>query len=395
MYRLYQQLKNIYHFIQAQAWRAYYGWPDRKLKIYGVTGTNGKTTTCYVLAGILREAYGRKRVGMLSTVAFWIGEEEEFNKTKMTTLDSRLVFRNLKRMAGKGVEQAVVEMTSHALDQNRLSGIELDGAIILNIEREHLDYHGTMEEYAKAKGKIIDYLKPNVPLVVKGDDELIGKIVESRHGLSIIRFTAEQAKEVVTPLAGEWNKENVLAASLLAGAVGVDEEAIGRGVDSIKGVPGRMEWIGLNNQFPRVLIDYAVTPDALERLYRYVKEKTSGRIFAVLGAAGLRDRGKRPLMARAVASFADEIVLTREDPWTESEEQIFSDLEKGLSDSPVKWQRIVDRKEALRYVIGKARADDVIVVTGKGAERGMAIGRKIIAWNDKEVIQQLFVELKA
>ena len=184
--RLYQQLKNIYHFGQAQAWRAYYGWPDQKLKIYGVTGTNGKTTTCYVLAGILSEAYGRKKVGMLSTVAFWIGEEEEVNKTKMTTLDSRLVFENLKKMVDKGVEQVALEVTSHALDQNRLSGIKLDGAIILNMAREHLDYHGTMEEYARVKGKVINYLKPKAPLIVKGDDELISKVVGSKDA---IRFT--------------------------------------------------------------------------------------------------------------------------------------------------------------------------------------------------------------
>ena len=383
MRRLYQQIKNIYHFVQAQVWRAYYGWPDLKLKIYGVTGTNGKTTTCYVLASILREAYGRKQVGMLSTVAFWIGEKEEVNETKMTTLDSPLVFKNLKRMVEQGVEQAVIEMTSHALDQNRLAGIKLDGAILLNIEREHLDYHGTMEEYVAAKGKIIGYLKPNAPLVAKGDDELIEKSLESRHASNAIRFTGEQAREVITPLPGDWNKENVLAASLLAGAVGVNEEAVRRGVDLIKGVPGRMERVG------PVLIDYAVTPDALERLYKHVKERATGKIFAVLGAAGLRDRGKRPLMSRAVALFADEIVLTREDPWTESEEQIFNDLEKGLSDSQVKWQRIVDRREALKYVLEKAQASDVIVVTGKGAEKGMAIGKRIIPWNDKEVIRQL------
>jgi UDP-N-acetylmuramoyl-L-alanyl-D-glutamate--2,6-diaminopimelate ligase len=388
--RLYQQLKNFYHFGQAHAWRTYYAWPDRKLKIYGVTGTNGKTTTCYVLAGILGEAYERKKAGMLSTVAFWIGEEEEINKTKMTTLDSRFVFKNLRRMVNKGVEQVAFEVTSHALDQNRLSGIRLDGAIILNMAREHLNYHGTMEEYAKAKGKIVEYLKPEAPLVIKGDDELIEKAIKAPKA---IRFTSLQAKEVITPLSGEWNKENVLAASLLARAVGVDEGAIERGVDLMKEVPGRMEWINLNNQLPRVLIDYAVTPDALQRLYGHVKKRVSGRIFAVLGAAGLRDRGKRPLMTQAVAKYADEIVLTREDPWTEPEKQIFNDLEKGLNDSRVKWQRIVDRKEALKYVLKKAQAGDVVVVTGKGAEKGMAIGNKIIPWNDKEVIQQLFIEL--
>ncbi len=388
---VYQQLKNVYHLIQAHAWRGYYGWPDQKLKVYGVTGTNGKTTTCYILAGILSEAYGREKVGMLSTVAFWIGEEEEINKTKMTTLDSRLVFKNLKRMVDKGVEQVAIEVTSHALDQNRLSGIKLDGAIILNIAREHLDYHGTMEEYAKAKGKILDYLKPKAPLVVKGDDELIRGIVKSK---SAIRFSLEQAREVKTPLSGEWNKENVLAASLLAKALSIDEGAVKRGVDGVKGVPGRMEWVETDSQRARVLIDYAVTPDALQRLYKQIREEASGKIFAVFGVAGLRDRGKRPLMTRAVAKYADEIVLTREDPWTEPEEQIFNDLEKGLSGLSVKWQRIVDRKEALKYALGKARAGDVVVVTGKGAEKGMAIGKEIIPWNDKEVIEQLIVELK-
>ena len=154
--RTWQQLKNVYHFFQAHWWRVCFGWPGRGMKIYGVTGTNGKTTTCYVLASILREAYGKDKVGMLTTVGIWLGNKEEINETKMTTTDSRKVYRYLKEMRESGVEQVVLEVTSHALDQNRLAGLRLDGAIILNIEREHLDYHETMEKYAAAKGKIVD-----------------------------------------------------------------------------------------------------------------------------------------------------------------------------------------------------------------------------------------------
>ena len=216
-------------------------------------------------------------------------------------------------------------------------------------------------------------------------------------------FTEEPAQGVSTPLPGDWNKENVLAASLLAEGVGVSGEAVRQGVLAVRQVPGRMEWVRLNDQFPmtndqlpRVLIDYAVTPGALDRLYEYVRGalrqaqgSQDGRIIAILGAAGRRDRGKRPSMARAVARYADEIVLTREDPWAEDEEQIFSDLEKGLVGSAIPWRRIVDRREAIAYCLQKARQGDVVVVTGKGAERGMGVGKKIISWSDKKIVLEL------
>jgi UDP-N-acetylmuramoyl-L-alanyl-D-glutamate--2,6-diaminopimelate ligase len=233
-------------------------------------------------------------------------------------------------------------------------------------------------------------------------------------------------------------------------AAGVPEQAIKRGIDAVKSVPGRMDWI---EGEPRVLIDYAVTPDALERLYKDVRQQTRGKVYAVLGACGMRDRGKRPDMARVVAQYADELVLTREDPWTEDEEQIFADLEKGLlgeagvestgreetarslstslyalfarprpvppaggraeiNDSrtahygaklrPVSsrlamnksfWKRIVDRREAIKYCLEKAGPEDVVVITGKGAETGMAVGKKVVPWNDKAVVLELFEEL--
>lgn len=388
--RYWQQAKNIYHVCQAFWWRAWYRFPDRGLTVYGVTGTNGKTTTCYIVANILGAAYGRENVGMLTTVAFWIGKQEEFNETKMTTMKSRTMFRYLAAMKERGVQYAVLEFTSHALDQSRVYGVQLAGAIITNISREHLDYHRTMSEYVAAKGKIVAWLADSAPLVGKQDDVLVATILAraAEQGIKVLKFTAEQAVTVLTPLRGAVNKENVLAAQLLMNAVGIDDTAITKGIAATTGVPGRMEWLALPNGV-RAVIDYAVTPDALERLYKEILTQARGKVFGVLGAAGLRDRGKRPDMAAAVARHADEIILTREDPWAESEEQIFTDLEQGLKDSSVTWQRIPDRREALRYCLSRAQAGDTIVVTGKGAERGMGIGRKILPWNEREIILEL------
>lgn len=394
MNRLYQQLKNVYHLMQSLLWRVVYGSPDKGMRIFGVTGTNGKTTTSFLLAGILAQEYGAAHVGMLTTVAFRVGEKEEINETKMTTLPSRLVWQYLSRMKKVGVKAVVLEITSHALDQNRLYGIELDGGIVLNIEREHLDYHKTMEAYAAAKARIVMYLKGDAPLVGKGDDKRVEEILQhaEKRGHKVVRFTTEQAMSVTTALPGDVNKENALAASLLARAAGIKEESVTRGVMTVTNVPGRMETV-LSPQGFAVVIDYAVTPDSLERLYTFVRKQTKGKVYGVLGACGLRDRGKRPEMARVVKKYADFLAITREDPWTEPEEQIFGDLEKGLEKRDQSWKRIVDRKEALTYVISQAKAGDTVVVTGKGAETGMAIGKEIIPWREKEIVRDIIAKL--
>jgi UDP-N-acetylmuramoyl-L-alanyl-D-glutamate--2,6-diaminopimelate ligase len=388
--RIWQQFKNVFHWARAQWWRAYYCYPDKWLTLHGVTGTNGKTTTCYILAGILAEELGEERVGMLTTVAFRVGRDEEVNESKMTTLKSAVVMKYLRRMVDAGVEQAVVEVTSHALDQNRLAGLRFKTAVITNIAREHLDYHRTMAEYAEAKAKIGRKLESDGALIGKGDDPLVSLMLKQakRRGVLVKEWTAAEAREIATPLLGEVNKENAMAAKLAAEAIGVMVKNIQAGIEKVTTVPGRMEWMRKSGR-PAVLIDYAVTPDALERLYTDVKKETNGKIYAVLGACGLRDRGKRPLMAKVVAELADELILTREDPWTEDEEQIFNDLEKGLVDAKISWRRIIDRREAIKYCLERADEQDVIVVTGKGAETGMAIKHEVVPWSDKQVIAEL------
>ncbi len=390
-----QELKNAGHLIEAHLWRLLYGFPDTAMHVYGVTGTNGKTTTSYLLASMLEHAYGAHAVGMLTTVSFRIAGKEEFNTTKMTTLPSRKIFAYLARMKRAGVTHAVLEVTSHALDQHRIAGIRLDGAIILNVAREHLDYHKAMEQYASAKEKIVSYLKPGALLVGKQDDRYVRGMLDraEKKGRRVVRVTARDIERTDTPLSGSINKENAASAALLARAIGISDKMIYAGIAAVKSVPGRMEVIQAAQGFT-VIIDYAVTPDALERLYADVRRQAGNkRVLAILGAAGLRDRGKRPDMARAVAKYADRIVVTREDPWTESEEQIFSDLERGLTGiSREKWERIIDRKEAIATLLKGAQSGDFVVVTGKGAERGMAVGKEIIPWNDREVITQLLAD---
>lgn len=387
----YQQLKNIYHFLQAHWWRLYYRWPDRQLKLYGVTGTNGKTTTTIVLGSILRAAHGGEKVGLLSTEIFWFGSKEVPNETHMTSVDAAQVFRYLRDMVAHGVTHVALEMTSHALDQHRLAGLRLQGAIILNIAHEHLDYHKTMEEYARAKARIIDYVIPGGTVVVKKDDEWIEKILEWR-GLStgevVIGFTTADAKTVTTPLPGDFNQENVLAASLLAKAVGLSPEAIGRGVAAVKQVSGRVEWINLPNG-ARAVVDFALTPYSYERLFKYLRAETTGKLIGVFGAAGRRDKGKRPLITRAVAQYADEIVLTQDEPYDDPEEEIYQQLEAGLADTTIPWQRIPDRREAIKYAWQKSKAGDVVAVVGMGNYNARMVGDKKIPWNDKQVIYDL------
>jgi len=366
------------------------------MKIYGITGTNGKTTTAIVLGQILREEFGKQKVGLLSTEVFWLGDEEKKNETHMTTINSRQVYGYLKRMKAAGVRQVVLEMTSHALDQNRLAGVTLAGAIILNITHEHLDYHKTMKEYRRAKFKIVDYLKAGAPLIITSPlSPLLRK--ERGTGVRLIEFTSEQAQEVSTPLPGDFNKENVLAASLLAKEIGIKEEVIKLGISKVRQIPGRMEWIEfgtVKGGEAQVVIDFALTPDALDKLYKYLRNECKGKLIAVFGAAGRRDRKKRPVVARTVAAYADEIVITQDEPYDEPEEQIYRELEEGLKNTKVSWRRIEDRREAMSYAIRQAKAGDVVVVTGMGNFNSRGVGDKQIPWNDIEVAKELIKETR-
>ena len=437
-----QSIKNIYHLFQAVFANVWFGFPSRRLKVIGVTGTNGKTTTVQMIAKILEEAgfpvkpdgHGASKVAVASTINFKIGEREWVNATKLTTLSIFGLQKHLREAVKEGCDYAVIEITSHALDQNRAWGTDFDAAVITNITREHLDYHRTMEEYAKAKEKLfamlgkagksgkldkkISVVNLNMDFVEEflkyPADEKYGYCLrnqESRiknQGMNIVRaenikleidqsaFTILDSQFLIR-LPGEFNIENALAATCVGLSQNISLEKIAEALAKMKGVPGRMERIE-NDRGLEIIVDYAVTPDSLHKLYDYISKlkKEGSRIIAVFGACGERDRGKRPIMGRIIAKIADYVFITNEDPYNEDPQQIINEVFAGVSNyrkENMNTWRILDRREAIKKALQIAKSGDIVVVTGKGAEETMAIGNKMIPWNDPRIIREVLQKL--
>src|SRR3989339_1746360 len=425
-----QSIKNIYHLFQAILANVWYGFPSRKLKVIGVTGTNGKTTTCQMISKILEEA-GHK-VAMASTINFKIGDKEWVNDTKFTTFSSFKLQEFLKKAALAECEYIIVEVTSHSLDQNRAWGVKFDVAVITNISREHLDYHETMSKYRKAKEKLFamisrnkngaavvnlgmekaeeflkyeakekyGYFLENQKSPPKADQPLAEKIkfIEAKNielGIQNTKFQILETNFQLN-LPGEFNIENVLAATCAGLSQNIALPKISEALSKIKGVPGRMERIE-NDRGLEIIVDYAVTPDSLKKLYNYISmlKGEYTKVIAVFGSCGERDRGKRPIMGEVVARHTDFYVVTNEDPYNEDPQKIIDEVFAGVlkhkKENENSW-RIFDRREAIKKALQIAKRGDVVVVTGKGAEETMAVGDERIRWNDPKVIREVLSE---
>lgn len=401
-----KSLKNWYHFSQAVLACTWYGFPARKLSVIGVTGTNGKTTTTQFIARILVTA--GKKVAMASTINFQIGERQWVNASKFTTLSPWKLQQFLHDVVGEGCEYAVIETSSHALDQNRVWGIPYEIAVMTNVTREHLDYHETMSAYREAKRQLFLRAKQ---AVVNLDMEDPAFFFAPAPGKTLTYSTRDpQAQVLATDISldfkgtefvvdethfrlhipGLFNIENALAAIGVARLLEIDDSVASRALESVIGVPGRMELVP-NHMNADILIDYAVTPDAFEKLYASILPlKIPGsQIIHVFGACGERDRGKRPQMGEIASSFADIVILTNEDPFYEDPEQILDDIEQGIAKKRDKnYFRIFDRREAIRKALSLAEIGDIILVTGKGAEVTMALGDKRVPWSERQVIEE-------
>jgi UDP-N-acetylmuramoyl-L-alanyl-D-glutamate--2,6-diaminopimelate ligase len=424
-----QKLKNYYHFAQAVAANFWYGFPSKKIKVIGVTGTNGKTTTVQIITKILEEA-GFK-VAMASTINFKLNGKEEINKTKFTTLSAFAVQKFIMNAVLGGHDFVVLETSSHSLDQYRVWGVEYDTAVITNVTREHLDYHKTIEKYRKAK-KILFGKAKNIVVSLDMDkpEEFLDMDAENKYGYSIKNqesriknqdfykmIKAENIKldinksefiihnsQFLLNLPGKFNIENALAATCVGMIYDVKDEVIAQALEKIKGVPGRMEYVE-NDKDLNIIIDYAVTPDSLEKLYELITgfrdigsvgEDIKRRIIAVFGSCGERDRGKRPIMGEIISRVADYVIITNEDPYGEDPAQIMNELESGIKNHKLgkTYFKIMDRREAIKKALQLAKPGDFVIVTGKGAEETMAVsatGR--IPWNDKKVIQEVLREV--
>ena len=398
---------------------AWHDFPARRLTVVGVTGTDGKTTTCNLLYSILVAA-GR-RAGLVTTVNAVIGERVVDTGLHTTTPDAPDVQRYLAEMVAAGMEVAVLEATSHGLAQHRVSACDFDVAAVTNITHEHLDIHGSLKAYQQAKARLFQdltasYRKPGIPKVaiLNGDDasyDYLCRIAADRsityaihreadvRAMSVefapdlTRFVAQtpdSSFEVQTRLVGEFNVYNILAAIAVGVSQGLDNEIMQEGIRSMRGVVGRMERIDEGQDFAAI-VDFAHTPNALENALRTLRPMTAGRLIVVFGCAGLRDAEKRPLMGEIAGHLADVTVITAEDPRTEPlgaiMDQIATGAERAGARKGKDYHCIGDRAEAIALAVNLARAGDTVVVTGKGHEQSMCFGTVEYPWSDHEALR--------
>ena len=402
---------------------AYHGYPSRGLRLIGVTGTDGKTTTSTLIHAILQEMTGGK-AGLISTIAAEIGSTALDTGLHVTTPGAPATQAILVQIAANGLSDVVLEMTSHGLAQGRLNGVEVDAAVLTNVTHEHLDYHGSFEAYRAAKGRLFAMLgqsarKPGIPkvAVVNADDPSADYFAAFaadrviRYGLTagadmraadVVYTPAEtrfrlmldgrEVGEIRLRLAGAFNVANALAAIAVTWAYGASVEAIQRGLWAVEGVSGRMERIDEGQPF-LALVDFAHTPNALQKALAAARTMIgpAGRVITVFGSAGLRDREKRRLMAEAAARLANLSVFTAEDPRTESLDGILAIMaaaagSQGGIEGETFW-RVPDRGAALALACSLARPGDVVIACGKGHEQSMCFGDIEYPWDDREALR--------
>jgi UDP-N-acetylmuramyl-tripeptide synthetase len=385
------------------------GHPSRELKLVGITGTNGKTTTAYLVAAIV-EAAGES-VALVSTVEYRVAGERQ--ASLHTTPEASDLQRILRRAVESGCRVAVMESSSQALDLRRCDALRYEVAAFTNLTRDHLDYHGTMETYFDAKRRLFDGRLGEPPRVsvINADDEYGRRLSQelSSAGRRVLRFaieaeaevtargiefsmtgtrmllvTPEGEREVTSPLVGRPHVYNILTAAACAHALGLGLDAVVRALKTCGGAPGRFERVEHEGDFA-VVVDYAHTDDALRNVLRTGRDVTRGRVITVFGCGGDRDQTKRAPMGEAAASLSDVVIVTSDNPRTEDPEAILRDVEVGLRAVGKPYLKIVDRREAIRRAIVEARAGDLVLIAGKGHEDYLIIGTEKRHFDDREV----------
>lgn len=429
----YLQVKNSERAF-AQASALWFGFPARRLTTVGITGTDGKTTTVGLLAGILEASRRRSgadgsnfQAGAVSTLGFVEAGRVTDSGFHVTTPDAWNIQAALDRMIGNGCRIAVLECTSHGLAQHRTDETDLNLAGFTNITHEHLDYHGTFKAYVQAKCSMLDLLADQsdrrVAVIFNADDPVSRQAVpdkldaigrndtdmdtysrrggthatwtglepEVRPGGLFVRATGpgNQTGALQAALVGEFNISNMLLATALAHRLGCPMAAIEEGIRRYPGTPGRMEPVDAGQEF-RAFVDFAHTPGSMEAALSSLRkiltaEARGGRLITAFGCAGLRDRRKRGLMGAAAGRWADHVVITAEDPRTEDLRSICSEIEQGIASTArsVVWDVVLDRAEALEHAVALARPQDIVVACGKGHEQSMCFGTTEYPWSDR------------
>ncbi len=392
---------------------AFYGHPEREIRMVGVSGTKGKTTTSYLMKAILEKA-GFK-TGLIGTTGNLIGDKHI--KSNMTTPDPIDLHRCLRQMRDEGVEAVSMEVSAHAIDMRRLDGVTFEAACYTNFSQDHLDYFGTMENYFQTKKsfflkgqvlnaslnadeetseQIIDEIKiPYLTYGISAEADVFAREIEiSENGVSFtIALRGLEEMEVSMHLTGMFNVYNALAAASLAMIMGIDRTAIKEGLESVKAVPGRVEMLDTQTPY-RVILDYAHSPDALENVLKTVRAFTKNRLIALFGCGGDRDHGKRPIMGQIVGRLADFSILTSDNPRTEDPDAILRSIEQGMKKTKGEYVVIENRREAIRYALEMGCEGDVIILAGKGNETYQDIMGVKRPFDEKVVVRELLEEMR-
>jgi UDP-N-acetylmuramoyl-L-alanyl-D-glutamate--2,6-diaminopimelate ligase len=394
-------VKNFAHYFNALLACVWYGFPGKHLTVVGITGTDGKTTTTHLVYEILKKA--GKKVSMISSVYGLVGGEEFDTGFHVTTPDPWFLQKNLQKAVRKGDTYFILEVTSHGLDQNRTWGIPFTIGILTNITHEHLDYHKTYQQYVAAKSKLFHKTKT---AIINCEDEsyeeiqiyipetITGKVItygEKKGDLNLSNYS------FTTDLPGDYNKLNCLAAAIAAKELGIEDNDIKEVLRSFSGVRGRFETVKTNKGF-NVIIDFAHTPNALEKVLSTIQKTKKGKLIHVFGSAGLRDRSKRPKMGMASARYADISILTEEDYRTEDVHTIMNEIETGYKKELTLYDKdsrqgkslykIENRQDAINKAVQLAQKGDVLVLTGKGHEKSLCRGKKEYPWSDQEGVKR-------
>lgn len=412
---LFKAIEPYGHLGEAMFLNVVNGFPAHGLKVIGVTGTNGKTTTAFLIHRMLHEA-GYK-VGLMTTVAYGAGLDIKPQLTHMTTASVPILHKRIKELKAQGIEWLVLETTSHALAQHRVWGVPYSIAVITNITHEHISYHGTFERYVDAKKMMFTQTSRNkkgMQLgVINADDQYANTFSEaidntmlygiengdvvardvklSPNGVQYTARVKDKDYKISCALPGSFNVYNSLAAVCVGHAIGLTERQVEQGIAALEGVEGRMTRIDEGQDFD-VIVDYAHTPDSFEKLFKDLRPVVKGRIIALFGSLGGGDTAKRPLQGEIAGTYADEVIVCEEDDRQEAPEQIMGDIAKGAEKAGKIKEKdlflIHDRPEAITAAIEHAGKGDTVLLLGKGHEKTIESANGERPWNEIEVTRE-------
>ena len=396
-------VQNLRHNVGVIANR-FFGYPSEKLFVIGITGTNGKTTCTHLLTQAFQHL--GVRCGLIGTLG--IGFLEDISPTVNTTPDPIRLHRELRRFLDDGASHVCMEVSSHALDQGRVAGVAFDAAVFTNLSHEHLDYHQDMAAYKNSKAQLFECA--SLQFAVLNQDDSFSNTIRTRckaqriwyyglrdgdvfpesvtpdeEGLTMVVNAAKQVFTVRSSLIGRVNAVNLLVVATLLLASGRDSGNVASVIQRLKPVPGRMELFRTFDKFPRVVVDYAHTPDALVHALRSLREHCTGRLWCVFGCGGDRDRVKRPMMGRIAEELADIVILTDDNPRFETPQNIVSEIASGMHTTATV---IHDRTQAIQRAIRSADPSDWVLVAGKGHETAQQVGHQRLPLSDRSVVSQ-------